>query len=236
MRLITISLLVVMAGIGKAAEPTNLISFKKGSCMGKCPVYSITIDQSGLLTYHGILNVDNIGTWTRKLDAKELRKLKRKLRRTRFHKLENEYGMNLMDAPQTTFTYETKDIQYLIKAKMDMPKKLVKLESFLKVFRKTEHNTSLTWVEKVDEKADSGRKESLIPNIIVQFAPEVNKDSWTLNYRAYKVKIIRRIAPNRELFLVGYDEGSIKMDQLIEKFTNDALIISAEANKKVKMR
>ena len=144
--------------------------------------------------------------------------------------------MNLMDAPQTTFTYDAKDKQYLIKAKMDMPKKLQKLESFLKIFGMGEHNTSFNWIEKVEEKVNTGRKENLIPNIIVQFAPDVNKDRWTQNYRAYNVKVIKRIAPNRELFLVGYDERSIKMDQLIEKFKNDALIINAEANKKVKMR
>ena len=48
------------------------ITIERGACFGRCPIYNMSILESGLATYEGIKFVDNIGGFQTNFTAEEL--------------------------------------------------------------------------------------------------------------------------------------------------------------------
>jgi hypothetical protein len=213
--------------------------------MGKCPVYTIAINENGLLYYHGIFNVEMLGKFERQLSKKEFRKVKRKFKKAKLQKLDNEYGMNIMDAPMTTVKYFSNNFSKTIKIKSEIPEKIIKAESYLKKLIENEGDDyqwrvleePIIQKEMEDSALDgSGRKEMERPKIIVQLNAGVDSDSWIKKYQDYDLKVEKRISPNRPLFLLIFDNSSIDVSRLLEKLNRDQSVSAAEINKKIKLR
>lgn len=238
MRIITIGLIMILAGSMSAQKGKTIISYKKGACMGKCPVYSITVDEKGLLTYHGIVNVDKIGLYSRQLTTKEFKKVKRKFRRAKFHKLDEEYGMDVMDAAMTTFVNNEAKENKKITVKLDMPKRLIKAEGYIKSLVTESAELPYTWKKEVAPRSSTpqGRKEMAERMIIVQLNAGVEFNSWAKKYKPYNVRLIKKIVPNRPLYLVAFNHATIQLPQLLKKMKVDEAVHTAEENKQVKMR
>ena len=227
---------MMLAGNISAQKANTIISYKKGACMGKCPVYSITVDEKGLLSYHGIINVDKIGLYSRQLTPKEFRKVKCKFKRAKFHKLDEKYGMDVMDAPMTTFVYNEAKLNKKIKVKMEMPKRLQKSEKYLQSLITDSEEITYTWKKEEGPQSSFGRKEMAERMIIVQLNSGVEIKSWLNEYKTYNVRMIKKIVPNRPLYLLAFNHASIQLPQLLWKMKEDEAVHSAEENKQVKMR
>ena len=244
MRMLVVGIIFILASTVEAQESNNIILYKKGACMGKCPVYTISVKENGTLAYHGVMNVDMIGKFERQLSKKEFRKIKRKFKKAKLNKLEDEYGMNIMDAPMTTVKYSAK-YSKSIKIKSEIPEKLVKAEEYLLSLVKNDNNL-FTWAKidqpnsekKIEDSVlkGSGRKEMNRPNIIVQLNSNDDIEKWLTKYADYDLKLEKRLSPNRPLYLLMFDNSSIDALKLVEMLNNDDHMDTAELNKKVQMR
>lgn len=227
---------MLLTGTINSQKAETIISYKKGACMGKCPVYSITVDAEGRLVYHGLVNVEKAGLYSRQLTKKEFKKVKCKFKKARFHKLDEKYGMDIMDAPMTTYKYKSPKIEKTIKVKTDTPKKLLKAEQYLQSLITDTDEITYTW-EKEEGPSDSfGRKEMAERMIIVQLKPDVNVDAWLKKYQKYNVRNLKKIVPNRPLYLLAFNHATIQLPQLLSRMNKDEDVDSAEENKKIKMR
>lgn len=56
-------------------RPFRTIRLERTSCLGICPVYKLTIEHTGKVTFHGFAHVDTIGVLNCVLDTKTLTKL-----------------------------------------------------------------------------------------------------------------------------------------------------------------
>ncbi|WP_235298404.1 DUF6438 domain-containing protein [Portibacter marinus] len=212
----------------------------KSACFGECPVYEISVDEDGLFQFHGKQNTAVEGELSRQLTNKELKKLSCKIKKAKFNKLDDQYGMNVTDVPVTHFTYHTDEFSKNIKVKTDMPRRLEKLEKELIELSPLNTNAHQTW-NKIDmkyktEQANAGRKESLEPTIIVELRVEADFHKWISKYRKYGVQLDKRIAPNRSLYVIRHDHSSIHYSKLIKLLNADQKVVTAELNEKVKLR
>lgn len=233
--ILTLLLIIGFTCLNGQEMDESFIKYSKGACMGQCPVYSIQVNKSGLLTYQGILNVERQGIWKRQLSKKEFRKLSRKFNCAKLGKLDDEYGTEIMDAPMTTLTYEGKKINKTIKVKGEKPEKLINVESYLHQLLEDDQNNPYEWsVEESPMKF--GEQDLAGRTIIIELNEGVIFDEWVVKYDQYGVKLERQLSPILPLFLISFNQTTIQQRQLLVQFTRDKEVKSAEANKKVKMR
>ncbi|CAM1372637.1 DUF6438 domain-containing protein [Tenacibaculum xiamenense] len=113
-----------------AEEEKVLISLSKTACFGDCPVYELTIDKEGNLTYNGIQYVKEEGVKTFKLEDNELKTLKDKLAKKDFNSFNDVYDdPEIMDLASTYITYNNKQVK--IRLWKDLPDELIEIHEYI---------------------------------------------------------------------------------------------------------
>lgn len=111
-------------------------SIERTPCFGICPVYKITIYQSGYTVLHGIEHVPNKGWFSTRLTAEQLNSISRYVYEHGIYDLHDEYiEPHIADFP-TTITELNINNRYkrIVNTKPEAPEKLLKWEKFLDSF------------------------------------------------------------------------------------------------------
>ncbi|MEZ4907186.1 MAG: DUF6438 domain-containing protein [Saprospiraceae bacterium] len=129
--LLFLSVFVLMAYSCKTVKmETNpdkvspMIVYSKGPCFGQCPIYTLTIYNSGLAKFNGIRYTDKVGKFEKQLNATEFKGLVELFETNRFWRFDDMYGMDLVDAPTTTISYSYNDKTKTVKGKSNFPEKI----------------------------------------------------------------------------------------------------------------
>lgn len=83
--------------------PYKLVAaYKKTSCFGRCPVFTMEIGEDGMVTWTGLQNVSPMGKKTAKAPANALSKLQEKAKAVKFFEMNDRYPATpVLDAPST---------------------------------------------------------------------------------------------------------------------------------------
>jgi hypothetical protein len=108
-------------------KASPVIVYSKGPCFGKCPIFTMTIYNTGLVKYYGRRYTTKNGKHEKMLDKKSYTDLVNSFRKNRFWRFDDTYGMDLVDAPTTTISFSDKDKVKTIKGKSQFPDKLIEL-------------------------------------------------------------------------------------------------------------
>jgi hypothetical protein len=84
-----------------APEPVT-ITLSRGVCFGFCPDYTVSIDQSGLVTYEGRRFVAVTGRQTARIAPADVRRLLDRFDAANFMRLRDDYRANVSDLPTYT--------------------------------------------------------------------------------------------------------------------------------------
>jgi len=104
-------------------------AFRKTECFGDCPVYNVTIDALGNVTYNGLKYVTVSGERKFTLTDKQFQLLKEKLANNNFSEYKKLYdNPNIKDLPSTFIAY--KDQQVQIRLWKGIPKNLVDIHEY----------------------------------------------------------------------------------------------------------
>ena len=109
--------------IGEMTEkviPVN-ITFKRGPCFGKCPVFTLQIDESGTASLLGRKYARLEGEHTKKMTAAELAELQKIVADSKFMSLEDRYDSGILDAPSTTMIVKSAEGEKTIVLRGTMP-------------------------------------------------------------------------------------------------------------------
>ncbi len=236
MKFLALSLFTFFSFYVNSQSTEIIISYNKGACMGKCPVYSISVDNQGLLRYDGKLNVEKIGIYKTQLTDKEMKKLLCKFEQAKINQLDDNYGMDIMDVQMTTIAYKDSTMQKIIMSKIELPKKLMKAETYLQSLTKDSKNKKIKWTREEEVEKNLGRKEMVEKLVIVQLNEETIIENWIKKYSKYGLRLNKQITPNQPLYLVHFDPKTIQIGKLLKQLNADVDVKSAEENKKVEMR
>lgn len=100
-------------GIPPASIVSNdsRVSLERQPCFGFCPIYRVSIDAAGLVTFEGERHVDSTGTRTRQIDPTTAAALMNELSSKGFFELDSAYTMGAKncgpyhtDAPRVILT------------------------------------------------------------------------------------------------------------------------------------
>ncbi len=105
-------------------------SIRKTECFGDCPVYDVTVDEKGNVTYHGKKFVAVSGIQKFQLTDEELTILKEKLATNDFSSYKKIYDdPNLKDLPSTFISHKDKQVQ--IRLWRGIPKDLSEVQTYI---------------------------------------------------------------------------------------------------------
>lgn len=110
-------------------EKKNFLSIRKTPCFGECPVYEVTVDKEGNVTYNGIKYVTELGERKFKLTEKEFEDLKKYLNDEEFSGYESKYDNPEIEGLSSTYiTYKGKQIQ--VRVWKDAPEELMNAHEY----------------------------------------------------------------------------------------------------------
>ena len=86
------------------ADQTFAVSLRRTPCFGTCPVYTVTVDAAGIVTFNGHDFVSQTGIHTATLSAEELQQLGTLVDSANIFEMKDEYTIEATDLPSTTVT------------------------------------------------------------------------------------------------------------------------------------
>jgi len=98
--------MVSCTGTTKISDDQLLIQLEKTPCFGKCPVYTIQIDQKGNGLFKGVENTDYQGLYSFRLSKKQLEQLETSFKQSGFFEMEDTYHAYVSDLPTIYLTYQ----------------------------------------------------------------------------------------------------------------------------------
>lgn len=125
------------------SDTVLLASVERTPCFGICPVYKVTIYQSGKVVMHGKRHVPNIGWFTTRLTAQQVNSIIRYASENKVYELNGEYSEpRIADFP-TTITELNINYKYkrIVNTQPSAPEVLLNWEKFLDSF----FNDSTSW-------------------------------------------------------------------------------------------
>jgi hypothetical protein len=122
------------------------ISLERTACFGFCPVYQITVESNGTVTYQGEMFVAVEGEQSSQISQDQIRQIARQLESIDFLSLQDEYtDRGATDMPSAILTLqvngETKRVVHY-HGDFSAPEKLTRLENLI-----DEITNSTQWVE-----------------------------------------------------------------------------------------
>lgn len=88
---------------GTAAPEITSVTLHRGACFGRCPIYSLRVDQDGMLTYTGERNTDMMGVYQKKATPEAARKLLKEFQQHRADTCVSEYQVTIADIPTLSY-------------------------------------------------------------------------------------------------------------------------------------
>ncbi len=93
----------------KAAAGIQYVKINRTGCYGRCPIYTIQIDLTGLVTYTGISNVGDSGVYTKNLGATATKAIINRLNENKVDTCRNIYENMIPDLPGLVYTIKYRD-------------------------------------------------------------------------------------------------------------------------------
>lgn len=214
------------------SKASPIISYGKGPCFGKCPIYTVTVYNTGLIKFNGVRFTDKEGKFEKQLEKKEYSSLIKLFEDNRFWRFDDSYSMDLVDASTTTISYSSDGKTKTVKGKSGFPDKLKEIMQRMDMFEKD----SIGW-KQTEKSENPSKQESIIENqIIIKTGDGMIMSSWLQEYKDLGVRLIRKLGHGDDLWLIRYDISKIKPAEMIEKLKSDKFIKEADFNTKVSDR
>ena len=215
---------------------------EKGSCLGKCAVYSLTIYKNKYALYEGRFNTDKPGKHYKLLPDSVYENLKIQFKNASFENFDSFYRSDIADFPTIVLGYYLGNKPKTITYKENKPEALfviqTKLERVANSFdwiamQKTKENLEY---KPIDVKRIQADGVYIKNEIIIEPADGMDIENCIGSYEGYKLAIKEKIAPNFNYYLLTWDTELISSDEMLAKLKADKCIKTAAYNKKIMQR
>lgn len=208
------------------SELPVLATLEKGPCYGRCPVFTLTIYENGVVTYEGKRFTEREGLHYRKLDKKEIAEIQEKFRQADFFSFQRVYPSRLPDLATVTLTFSEDNKSWSVMGKDGRPDKVVALENFLDKIANTGE-----WISR-----ERDTEKEQVREIIVQLQPEQSVPEWLEKYREWDLDAIRKLTPNANNWLLDFNPEKISAEELLKLLQRDEAVLSAQINLNLELR
>lgn len=228
-----------------APTPKNLdryqlrATYQQGPCFGRCPVYTLSLYQNGLLVYEGERFTDKEGTWYRLLGRTEVATV-----------LDSFMALDMRRFP-VSFPSRVPDLATVSLSFIDLS---AQGQRFVTAFKEEAPADLLKMAERMRSLAQAGgfrqyidtirTGENLIglpieikkEEIIVHLRPTTKPDAWIVKYAKQNAQIKEKLTPNGSYYRIEVDTGQMELEELLDLMRRDEAVLSAQRNQQLNPR
>ncbi len=210
------------------ATDALVIQMSKGACFGTCPVYTLEVFADGQVTYRGRNFTEKMGLYRRQLPETDLQNLIRDFREANLPQYDSLYLSGATDLQMTSISFYQSDYSKSVKGDFERPAAVRELEKQLIAL-----GESGDWVQE-----EAHLPPGTIPNqLIIELAEGANGERWAARQDAkYGLQLIRRIAPNLNLWLFSFDDKKMAPERMLILMRQTQGVKKAEFNKNLQQR
>jgi hypothetical protein len=208
------------------------VVMEKGPCLPQCPEYQFTVFENGFSTYNGKAHAARSGLFFRYLTQEEMETIEEGFTGIPFQNFQDNYFSQIPDRPTVGITYFYPDgnVKRVV-GRENRPEEILELER--KLSRIADSGEWSPYERQgVYGKKPPSAKAALPREMIVQLRPEVNIDEWLEKYFDVSMKLVKKIAPKTQYFLVSFDPDSTPPPELLRDVRSDPEVIGAQFNEK----
>lgn len=209
-----------------ATQPTPLVEYRKNGCFGgRCPVYALTVNATGLVTYKGERNTNRMGLFAKQLKAEELATCKKLLEEAGIWQAEEYFPSDVADLPGSVITQYDGEHSKTIQGQR-FPQNIAALDTWLEQLA-----NSAGWVLK--EKPDFGLPDDVVPGVMrIQLRPEVTISFWMAKYYQANMEVIQMLQEANNYWLVRFDPSLVYPRELEELLRFDEEVVKFDYQKR----
>ena len=235
----TISLTFFRCGTSKKSQSLNkpvrisrAVIMTKGPCFGNCGVYSITVLQNGIALLEGKEHVELKGVYFTELNDDVFSSLVRDLKKIDHSKLQDRYFINIPDLPSTAFQFYNTQGEKIkeVTSNTKLPDDLQEIQSKLANISK-----SSAWTQ-IQKKEDMINPEIIYNELQIDLDSSYTVENLISDYSLYNLKVVHKLSPYMNLYLVTYDGESIGKYEMLLTLRRQKGVRTALFNRKLKSR
>ena len=211
-------------------------SLSKGVCFGTCPVYELKVYHGGMAVFVGLQNTPKLGEWEKKLEKEDYKKLEEAFEKTDFANYPSEFKSRIPDFPMVSIGYHDGNEFRIVSGKEDRPDALMQAQFVLEKI--VDNNNDWKLIKNLKALRESRKSEPsfIYEEVIIEIKKGLLLGKWIEKNSQYGVRLIKKIAPNLDYYLIGYDTSRITPNKFLKLLQDDGDIINAEFNKKTEQR
>ena len=204
----------------------KLVEMSKGPCFGRCPVYTFTVYDNGIMTYEGQRFTDRQGMYIKKMNDGDLKPLKTMLKDANLKQFKDAYRATLSDLQSVAITYYEADLLKTIIGKDGRPEAVMDIQYGLEKLVDSEG-----W--ELHTPSSEGLPEYIVENELrVSLGEGVDARAWARKYRKQGMNVIRSMSTSNNSWLVEYDADRNDPKEVLAIVQADLEVTSAEFNRK----
>ncbi len=215
----------------KQKESATIV-YSKGPCFGQCPIFTLTVYNTGLAKFNGRKFTHMDGKYEKQLKTEEYVELVKAFRKNRFWRFDDAYSMDLVDAATTTISFSDEGKSKTVKGKSGFPQKFKELRTMLDTLIHNKDN----WVQTDKPKRDVKKSEIIDNQIIIKIAPSMILSRWLQENKKHTIRLQGRVGNNNKTWLIRFDKKKISPEAMLKMLREDKYIESAEFNTKTSSR
>ncbi len=208
------------------------IVYSKGPCFGQCPIFTLTIYNTGLVKFHGRKFTDMDGKYQKQLKNEEYVSIVKAFRKNRFWRFDDAYNMDLVDAATTTISFSDENKSKTVKGKTNFPIKFEELRTMLDTLIQNKDN----WIQTDKPKINPKDTDIIDNQIIIKITKSMILSRWLQENRKHTIKLQGRVGNDNRTWLIRFDKNKIKPEAMLKMLREDKNIESAEFNTKTSSR
>jgi len=212
-----------------------VFSLKNSACFGTCPVYKMEITNEGYATIKGTAHMDKIGVYGKQISANKLSELREKFAESNFQQFPDRYPSQIADLPTNTVGYHNGSAYREVAGKEERPEELMRLQFLLERIADSDGWTLIQSQQEVDH-STRPKVSNIYDEVIIEPHKGTVIKNWLESKDKYGVRLLKKIAPTLDLYLITYDSKLISAEEFQKALQRDEKIKSAEFNKKTTRR
>ncbi len=208
----------------KIKDSQKVVEMSKGPCFGSCPVYTLTVYETGIVTFKGVRFTDRQGLFTKKIDKSKVQQITNKCIASNLWQFDDVYKSNIADMATVSITYFEGKEQKTISGKRERPMPVLEIEQILEELAFTDN-----WeqIEKLDEGLPPGAIEN---ELIVKLNRGVEALAWSKGYNQEGLELKKELSNDKTYWLVSFNTDSIDPKEMIDILRRDQNVFSVQFN------
>lgn len=210
-------------------------SLDKSACFGNCPIYNLTITQDGYATFEGIANSDKLGIYGKQITDDQFHSIEKAFIESDFESFPKNIPSQIADLPSIAIGYHNGNEYKMVTGKEDRPEQLLQLQFMLEKIADSGGWKLLKSAEEIDN-TKKPEVVTIYDEVIIEPIPGTLIAKWIESMSKYRVRLLKKIAPTLNLYLITYDSDAISSEEFMKALKRDENIKTAEFNKKTSKR